>query len=145
MFLWSIYIFCDICILFSCFTPVLLVCIYTDVIPLYWNKCILILVLYCYFTSKRHLTLVFKGLPGLTPQPGSGLAESSCADAEELRSEIEKLKQQLTSCSSFIPTGNLTMSWGKSVYSHCQLPFSWTELIKVLSFIRYYPILSPFF
>jgi hypothetical protein len=55
------------------------------------------------------------------------------------------LKQQVTSCSSFIPTDNLTMPWGKSVYSHCQLPFSWTELIKVLSFFRYYPILSPFF
>ena len=55
------------------------------------------------------------------------------------------LKQQVAYCSSFIPTGNLTMPGGKSGYSHCHLPFSWTELIKVPSFIRYYPILSPFF
>ena len=55
------------------------------------------------------------------------------------------LKQQVAYCSSFIPTGNLTMPWGKSGYSHCHLPFSWTELIKVPSFIRYDPILSPFF
>ena len=87
---------------------------------------------------------MFKGLPGLTPHPGSGLTECSCVDAEKLSSEVERLKQQLTSCSSFIPTGNLTMPWGKPGYSHCQYPFSWTELIKVLSFIRYYPILSPF-
>jgi hypothetical protein len=77
--------------------------------------------------------------------PGTGLTECSCADAENLRSEIEMLKQQVANCSSFIPTGNLTMPWGKSGYSHCQLLFSWTELMKVLSFIRFYPILSPFF
>jgi hypothetical protein len=59
---------------------------------------------------------------------------------DQLGSEVEKLKQLMTPGSSFIPTGNHTMSaWGKSGYSHCQLPFSWTELIKVLKF---YSLLS---
>ncbi len=61
---------------------------------------------------------------------------------ELLGSEVERLKHLLTPRSSFIPTGNRTMpAWGKSVYSRCQLLFSWTELNKV----RYYPIVSPFF
>ncbi len=68
---------------------------------------------------------------------------------EELASELERLKQQVerltkvvTPHSSFMPTGNRTMpGWGNSVYTRCQLPFSWTELIKVLSFLGYYPIL----
>jgi len=61
---------------------------------------------------------------------GASQCECSCAEAEKLSSEVERLKQKVASCSSFIPTGNLTMSWGKSGYSHCQLPFSWTELIQ---------------
>ena len=36
-------------------------------------------------------------------------------------------------------------AWGNSGYSRCQLPFSWTELIKVLSCIRYYRVVSALF
>ena len=50
---------------------------------------------------------------------------------EQLGSEFERLKQLVTTRSSFIPTGNRTMTaWGNSGYSRCQLPFSWTELNK---------------
>ncbi len=49
-------------LLYTCFTYI---CIYTAVILFYWNLCIFILLLYCYFTRKRHLALVFKGLLGL--------------------------------------------------------------------------------
>ncbi len=67
----------------------------------------------------------------------------SYSTVDQLGSEVEKLKQLMTPGSSFIPTGNRTMpAWGKSGYSHCQLPFSWTELIKVLRF--YSTIVSPF-
>jgi hypothetical protein len=59
-----------------------------------------------------------------------------CVAVQHLGSEVERLKQQGTPRSSFIPTGNRSMpAWGTSGYSRCQLPFSWTELHKVLSFI----------
>jgi hypothetical protein len=69
-------------------------------------------------------------------------------EGEQLGSEVEWLKQQVerltkvvTPRSSFMPTGNRTMpGWGNSAYTRCQLPFSWTELNKVPSFIRYNPI-----
>jgi hypothetical protein len=61
---------------------------------------------------------------------------------ELLASEVEGLKQLVTPRSSFMPTGNRTMpGWGNSAYTRCELPFSWPELIKVLSFLRYCPIL----
>ena len=75
-------------------------------------------------------------------------AETSecCAAVEQLGNEVERLKHQVTPRSSFIPTGNRTMpAWGNSGYSRCQFPFSWSELNKVISFIGYYPIVSPFF
>jgi hypothetical protein len=60
---------------------------------------------------------------------------------ELLASEVEGLKQLVTPRLSFMPTGNRTMpGWGNSAYTRCQLPFLWTELIKVLRFLRYYPI-----
>jgi hypothetical protein len=69
-----------------------------------------------------------------------------CSAVDQLGSEFEKLKRLMTLGSSFIPTGNRTMpAWGKSGYSRCQLLFSWTELSKVPSFIRCYPIVLPFF
>jgi hypothetical protein len=59
---------------------------------------------------------------------------------ERLKPQVERLTKVVTSRSSFMPTGNLTMpGWGSSAYS-CQLLFSWTELNKVPSFIRYNPI-----
>jgi hypothetical protein len=67
-----------------------------------------------------------------------------CAAVEQLGSEVERLKQKVTPRSSFIPTDNRTMqAWGNSGYSRCQLPFSWTQLHKVLNFLRHYPIVSP--
>jgi hypothetical protein len=64
----------------------------------------------------------------------------------QLGSEFERLKQQVMPLSSFMPTDNRTMpAWGDSTYSRCQLPFSWTELIKVLSCIRYYRVVSALF
>ena len=69
-----------------------------------------------------------------------------CSAVDQLGDEFERLKQLMTLGSSFITTGNRTMpAWGKSGYSRCQLPFSWTELIKVLSFILCYPIVSLLF
>ena len=62
-----------------------------------------------------------------------------CAAVEQLGSQVERLKQQVTPCSSFIPTGNRTMAWTEQLWllllSGCQLQFSWTELHKVLCFI----------
>ena len=71
-------------------------------------------------------------------------------EGEQVGSEVDRLKQQVerltkvvTPRSSFITTSNRTMpGWGTSAYTRCQLPFSWTELIKVLSFNLYYPLVS---
>ena len=61
-----------------------------------------------------------------------------CAAVEQLGSQVERRKQKVTPRSSFIPTGNRTMpAWDSSGYSRCQLPFSWTELHKVLSFMPF--------
>jgi archaellum component FlaC len=63
------------------------------------------------------------------------------SEVERLKQQVERLTKVVTPRSSFIPTGNRSMpAWGTSGYSRCQLPFSWTELIKVPSFIRYNPI-----
>jgi len=41
--------------------------------------------------------------------------------------EVEKIVYQ--SCEDD-PMGNRTKNWGRSGHSHCQQPYSWTELIK---------------
>jgi len=67
-------------------------------------------------------------------------------EVKSLKHEVESLKQLVTPRSSFIPTGNRTMpTWGNSVHTRCHLSFSWTELNKVRSFFRYYPIVPPYF
>jgi hypothetical protein len=72
---------------------------------------------------------------------GSGASVCTDCPSETPRSPIGSI-----SSSSCTTTGNRTMpAWGRSGYSLCQFPYSWTELIKVLSFIRCYPIVSPFF
>jgi hypothetical protein len=73
----------------------------------------------------------------------NGSGASVCTDCP---SETPRAPTGSISSSSCTTTGNRTMpAWGKSGYSHCQLLFSWTELIKVPSFIRCYPIVSTFF
>jgi archaellum component FlaC len=63
------------------------------------------------------------------------------SEVERLKQQVERLTKVVTPRSSFMTTGNRTMpGWGSSAYTRCQLPFSWTELNKVPSFIRYYPI-----
>jgi hypothetical protein len=68
--------------------------------------------------------------------------EELATEVERLKQQVEGLKQLVTPRSSFMPTGNRTMpGWGNSAYTRCELPFSWPELIKVTSFLRYCPIL----
>jgi hypothetical protein len=67
--------------------------------------------------------------------------EHVASEVERLKQQVERLTKVVTPRSSFLTTSNRTMSgWGNSTYTRCQLPFSWTELIKVLGFLRYYPI-----
>ncbi len=71
-----------------------------------------------------------------------------CAAVEQLGSQVERLKQQLTPRSSFIPTGNRTMASMEQLcllsLSGCQLQFSWTELHKVLSLFDIITLRHPF-
>jgi hypothetical protein len=113
------------------------------------------------YTAREAATVCMTCEPGKYSSGGDDICTSfvttgtseCCAIVDQLENEVrslkyevDSLKQLVTPRSSFIPTGNRTIpAWGNSVYTRCQLPFSWTELNKVRSFFRYYPIVPPYF
>ncbi len=73
-----------------------------------------------------------------TPCPTGQWSPTQSVDAADC---VERLTKVVTPRSLFMSTSNRTLpGWGNSAYTRCQLLFSWTELNKVLSFIRYNPI-----